>query len=359
MKKKDIINLIKCYTEGNDSEFKNQSFLIAKDFENNGDYELANYIFALFDASETFETQGFNKNSKSNTIISNLDSGTYEYLTRVYIERSCFVLPDKIKNDILGIVNAISKNVGINKFLFVGSPGTGKTEAVKQIARISNKELYQTDFNQIIDSKLGQTSKNIDLLFNEMNNISHPERIIILFDEIDALALDRLNSNDIREMGRATSAILKALDNLNTKITLIATTNLQDYLDPALKRRFNKIINFNRYNREDLVDVATSILDDEIKKFPSSELDKKLFKKIINSFEKIPYPGDLKNLIVTSLAFSDSKSPWDYLKKIYESENETITKDNIDKLIKIGFTTREIEKLTGISKSTVSRSVRK
>ena len=42
------------------------------------------------------------------------------------------------------------------------------------------------DFDNIIDSKLGQTSKNISALFNELHKISQPQKIIILFDEIDA-----------------------------------------------------------------------------------------------------------------------------------------------------------------------------
>ena len=47
-----------------------------------------------------------------------------------------------------------------------------------------------------------------------------------MFDEIDAIALNRLDTNDLREMGRATSAILKGIDSLNNEVVLIATTNL-------------------------------------------------------------------------------------------------------------------------------------
>lgn len=63
-----------------------------------------------------------------------------------------------------------------------------------------------------MDSKLGQTSKNISALFNELHKIPQPQKIIILFDEIDALAIDRINSNDLREMGRATSSLLKLIN---------------------------------------------------------------------------------------------------------------------------------------------------
>ena len=45
-----------------------------------------------------------------------------------------------------------------------------------------------------------------------------PEKVIVLFDEIDAISLDRTNQNDLREMGRATSTMLKCLDKMNENI---------------------------------------------------------------------------------------------------------------------------------------------
>lgn len=108
------------------------------------------------------------------------------------------------------------------------------------------------DFENLIDSKLGQTNKNISNLFSEINNIPHPNQVIVLFDEIDVIALDRINSNDVREMGRVTSTILKELDrltDLNKEIIIIATTNLFEKFDKALIRRFDAIIDFNRYSK--------------------------------------------------------------------------------------------------------------
>lgn len=46
----------------------------------------------------------------------------------------------------------------------MGSPGTGKTESVKQVARLIGKELLVVDFSHLVDSKLGQTVKNLATL---------------------------------------------------------------------------------------------------------------------------------------------------------------------------------------------------
>lgn len=343
MKKKNVLNLIKYYAENNDSSFKNEAYEIAKDFDQSGDYQLAEYIMALLSDVNTFVPQTYDYN--------------FNFFTKINSSNSSLPLPIEIKNDIEGIVNAIGKDIGVNKFLFEGAPGTGKTETVKHIARILDRELYQAEFDVIIDSKLGQTSKNINSVFDEINDLPHPEKIIILFDEIDALALDRLNNNDLREMGRATSTLLKELDKLNDKIIFIATTNLYQSFDKAIIRRFDKIINFNRYTNEDLVDVAVSILTEYIDRFPSAARDIKLFRKIIGTLDPIPYPGDLKNLIRTSLAFSDVNKPYDYLKRLYESANKLKIDENLKLLQKQTFTIREIENLTGIPKSTISRGL--
>ena len=178
----------------------------------------------------------------------------------------------------------------------------------------------------------------------------------MLFDEIDAIALDRVNANDVREMGRATSTMLGQLDTLSSKVVLIATTNLYSRLDKALARRFDKTINFDRYSEEDLIEVGESIAANyvAVDKFVSS--NRRLLKKILSSAPKLPYPGDLENLIKTSIAFSDPNNPTDYLAKLYKSLNPN--DDTLATLKAKGFTVREIEILTGLSKSTVARMLK-
>lgn len=340
MKKKNVINLIKYYAEGNDVSFRDEAYEIANDFNALGDRELAEYIMALL--------------SKANTFVPQINEDDNSFLHRIEYSKEPLPLPEIIKNDILGIVNAIGQNVGINKYLFYGAPGTGKTETVKQVARILSRELYIVDFDTLIDSKLGQTAKNISNLFLQLNSVAHPERMIVLFDEIDAIALDRTNSNDLREMGRATSAVLKGMDNLNEQIVMIATTNLYDSFDKALLRRFDSCIGFNRYSREDLHYIAEIVLGNFLNKFKYAGRNLRLFNKILDEFNNIPYPGELKNLIKSSIAFSKPDNEFDYLKRLYTAVTNNPNPD-VKELQAKGYTVREIEILSGISKSHVSR----
>ena len=57
MKKKNIINLIKYYSEENDAGFRGEAYEIAKDFDEAGDSQLAEYIMALMSNANTFIPQ--------------------------------------------------------------------------------------------------------------------------------------------------------------------------------------------------------------------------------------------------------------------------------------------------------------
>ena len=340
MRKKNILNLIKYYAEHNDAGFRNEAYIIAKLFDQAGDSQLAEYIMALLSGANTFVPQNNEYQSS--------------FFNKVSLAGDSLPLPTSIMNDIIGVINSIRHHSGFNKFLFEGDPGTGKTETVKQIARILSRDLYSIDFDSVIDSKLGQTSKNIASVFQEIRALPNPEKAIIMFDEIDAIALDRINSNDLREMGRVTSSVLKGLDGLDGNIVLIATTNLFSQFDKALTRRFDAIINFNRYNKNELLDIAESILNDLLSQFKFAGRNMRLFRKIISTMDKIPYPGELKNIIKTSVAFSDPTNEYAYLKKLYETVSGP---SDIKTLQNQGFSVREIEILTSISKSQVAREL--
>lgn len=345
IKKKNILNLIKYYSENNDAGFRAEAYDIARYFNSIGDTQLAEYIMAVMSGANTFSPQEHSDDMPYFVKISTNAGGALP-------------LPASIESDIVGIMNSIRHGVGIHKFLFEGLPGTGKTESVKQIASILDRSLYMIDFDSLISSRLGETQKNISAIFEELRNLPHPEGIIVLVDEIDAIALDRINSRDVREMGRVTSSFLKAMDGLDERIILIATTNLYEQFDKALARRFDAVINFNRYSQDDLINSADAILSELLTRFKFASRNVRLFRKILASSPRLPYPGDLKNIIKTSLAFSDPGSEFDYLRRIYEALNNVKQGDlDIKKLQKEGYTVREIEVITGTSKSQVAREL--
>lgn len=342
MKKQSIMNLVRYHVEKNEEAFISEVAEIAREFDRSGDCAMANYLMELVSSANYYVPQSSYKNLR--------------YLTKVDYLNSPLLLPDIIEEDILGITRAISQKADLTKFLFYGAPGTGKTESAFQIARILGRVLLRVDFEQLIDSRLGETAKNVSVLFDEINHLAFG-KIIVLMDEIDALVLDRVNGNDLREMGRVTSTFIKELDRLNENAVIIATTNLFKNFDKAIVRRFDAIVSFDRYSNDDLIEIADTLLSSILKKDSNSKQDLRLFNKILKNLERIPNPGDLKQIIKTSVAFSSEANEYDYLRKIYYALNDNREID-IQKLSDEGYTTREIEILSRIPKSSVSRKLK-
>lgn len=343
MKKQNLVNLIRYHVEKNDEAFITEVAEIAKDFDANDDSSTAQYLMELVSNTNYYVPQTSYRNLK--------------YLTKMEYSSKPLLLPNALEEDVVGISKTINKKLGLSKFLFYGAPGSGKTESAYQIARMLNRDILSISFEQLIDSRLGETAKNVVKLFDEINHLPY-NRAIILFDEIDSLVLDRINSNDLREMGRVTSVFLKELERLNEHIVIIATTNLIDKFDKALLRRFDAIISFDRYSKEDLIEIAESMLRATLRNVKSAKINMRLFNKILGNMEKIPYPGDLKQIIKTAIAFCDDSSEYDYLRKMYINLYGLSGAIDIQDLSTQGYTTREIEILSKIPKSSVSRKLR-
>lgn len=73
--------------------------------------------------------------------------------------------------------------------------------------------------------------------------------------------------------------------------------------------------------------------------------------------DPIPYPGELKNIIRTAVAFSDPGDSMDYLRRLYYTATNENPED-LKKLQEQKFTIREIEILTKIPRSTVARELK-
>ena len=340
MKKQNLINLIKYHMEKNDTAFVSEASEIAKEFDASGNHELAMYIMELISTTNMYIPQSCFNNLR--------------FLRKTDYSNKPLLLPNIIEEDIVGITRAISMGSDISKFLFYGAPGTGKTESAHQIARLLGRDVLTVNFEELIDSKLGETAKNVALLFDEINHLQY-SNVVIVLDEIDALVLNRSVENDLREMARVTSTFIRELDTLNQRVTVIATTNMINDFDKAIIRRFDAVVSFDRYSKDDLIEVADALLIENLKKTHTSRQNMRLFNKILNNLETIPYPGDLKQIIKTSIAFSDPTYEYDYLRKIYLAFNGNPQELNINKLSADGFTTREIEILSRVPKSSVAR----
>lgn len=342
MKKSTVIQLIRCHVQHNDPGFRQAATEVAHAFEKAGDTELALYVAGLI-AKDGFAPPDIEE-------VPLLPEPFFEKLTP---SNASLILPEVLVEDIEGILRAITRRRGLHRFLLEGAPGTGKTETVRHLGRLLRRDIYLVNFTQIVDCRLGASQRNLAAVFDTLEHVPRPERILVFFDELDALAADRCNARDHREMGRLTSAMLTHLDKVRPEILLFAATNLFEKLDPALKRRFDAVIRFDRYKPGDVQAAADHILEEALTTYGIPGRNKKLFPKILDLLPRPLMPGELLPLIRRATAFSDDTIKLDYLRRLYLAVTAARPLSTVE-LRAAGFTEREVESLTGTSKEQAS-----
>jgi SpoVK/Ycf46/Vps4 family AAA+-type ATPase len=102
----------------------------------------------------------------------------------------------------------------------------------------------------MITSKyLGETSKNIDRIFELAKKLSPA---ILFIDEFDFVAKSRV-ADDHGAMKRAVNSLLKNIDKINlikNGVVLIGATNHPQLLDEAAWRRFDEVVEFSLPDEE-------------------------------------------------------------------------------------------------------------
>lgn len=137
--------------------------------------------------------------------------------------------------------------------LFYGAPGTGKTETVLQLARLTRRDIMQVDIPEIKSKWVGDSEKNIKAVFERYRRaVKDCEKApILLFNEADAVLGMRKEGAEyaVDKMENAIqNIILQEMETLQG--IMIATTNLTGNLDKAFERRFLYKIKFEKPSLE-------------------------------------------------------------------------------------------------------------
>jgi SpoVK/Ycf46/Vps4 family AAA+-type ATPase len=133
--------------------------------------------------------------------------------------------------------------------LLYGAPGTGKTETVLQLARMTGRDIMQVNISRIKSCWVGESEKNIKSLFDAYRSRVNNDDItpILLFNEADAIINKRMEDvqSSANKMENAIqNIILQEMENFDG--ILIATTNLAQNMDKAFERRFLYKIKFEK-----------------------------------------------------------------------------------------------------------------
>jgi SpoVK/Ycf46/Vps4 family AAA+-type ATPase len=133
-----------------------------------------------------------------------------------------------------------------HKLLFCGPPGCGKTATAEAISGELSLPLVTVRFDAVVSSLLGETAANLRKVFDFIARGSW----VVLFDEFDAIGRSRDDPTEHGELKRVVNTFLQMLDRFSGRSIVIAATNYEQSLDPALWRRFDEVVRFQKPNPE-------------------------------------------------------------------------------------------------------------
>ena len=121
--------------------------------------------------------------------------------------------------------------------LLGGPPGNGKTTLASALARELELPLISTKMHGLVESHLGESSRNIGKIFE----YAMMNRCVLFIDEFDAIGTQRGHTGESagKELNGIVTTLLTNIDRLPDSSVFVAATNIQDAIDPALQRRFD------------------------------------------------------------------------------------------------------------------------
>ena len=173
---------------------------------------------------------------------------------------------DEEKAEMQEIVQYLKEPKKFSKFgaklpkgiLLVGPPGTGKTLLAKAVAGEAGVPFYSISGSDFVEMFVGVGAGRVRDMFRKAKQTAP---CLVFIDEIDAVGRQRGaglgGGNDERE--QTLNQLLVEMDGFsdNSGIIVIAATNREDVLDPALLRagRFDRQITVNLPDRQGRADI--------------------------------------------------------------------------------------------------------
>ncbi len=124
--------------------------------------------------------------------------------------------------------------------LLSGASGTGKTLAARLLASVLRMDLYRVDLSAVVNKYIGETEKNLHRVLSYAEALD----VVLLLDEGDSLLGGRteVRSANDRYANMETNYLLQRLESYDG--ILLVTTNAQDQIDRAFRRRMDVVVPF-------------------------------------------------------------------------------------------------------------------
>ncbi len=373
MKSQLIFQLIEAHCSGIEHNFEVAINQLADDEDKKGKVSLGNAIRKTYKDKKKFDVINqttaltFDQSNFTTNIPKDNDSSLSLFeIKPPIIKLKDIVLPESQYTAITQVVEEqshlqllLSNNVQpANRIILSGPPGCGKTTVANAIAGELGLNTIYVRLDGMISSYLGQTSTNLRKIFDFVSD----RKVVLFLDEFDAIAKKRDDNNELGELKRVVTALLQNFDNLPSNVILIAATNHEHLLDPAIWRRFNKSIYIDFPSIEQRRQLIYKWLH-EIK-IDYDEVDVEMIAKITEGIsgaliKELIHTATKKCIILKTLKLTTDDFIISLADLITSHQmSSKVSTDFLKKLNSSGVSLRALEKLFKIPKSTISYKIK-
>jgi SpoVK/Ycf46/Vps4 family AAA+-type ATPase len=208
------------------------------------------------------------------------------------------------------------------KLFLIGPPGTGKTMSASIIANELHLPFYTILMDKVFTKFMGETSIKLRKVFE----IIGKKQGVYLFDEFDAIGVERSHENELGEIRRVLNTFLQMIEQDNSNSIVIAASNSPKILDKALYRRFDDFIEYHLPEEKD----ALHLISNNLGTFLDQSMDLKNIAKDCQGLSQAEIVQACRDTVKETILDDHEKVDSDMLKaRILEKKISTLYKQLI------------------------------